>query len=97
MSQNRVLLRGRGNVLLLGSRDAAAVPGRVGGAERQGSAHRQRQLQRQAEGSPAHHKIGLDKDLEDAVAPGHSGIVAQVSDPGAVEVFEAMVKASGIV
>ena len=44
-----------------------------------------------------HDKIGLEKDLSDAVAPGHSGIVALVSDPGAVEIREALAKANGIV
>ena len=44
-----------------------------------------------------HNKIGLEKDLADAVAPGHSGIVALVSDPGAVEIREALAKANGIV
>ena len=37
-----------------------------------------------------HDKIGLEKDLSDAVAPGHSAIVALVSDPGAVEIREAL-------
>ena len=44
-----------------------------------------------------HDKIGLEKDLSDAVAPGHSGIVAMVSDPGAVEIREALARANGIV
>lgn len=44
-----------------------------------------------------HNKISLEKDLADAVAPGHSGIVALVSDPGAVEIREALAKANGIV
>ena len=44
-----------------------------------------------------HNKIGLEKDLADAVAPGHSGIVALISDPGAVEIREALAKANGIV
>jgi uncharacterized membrane protein len=44
-----------------------------------------------------HNKIGLEKDLADAVAPGHSGIVALVSDPGAVKIREALAKANGIV
>ena len=44
-----------------------------------------------------HDKIGLEKDLSDAVAPGHSGIVALVSDPGAVQIREALAKANGIV
>ena len=44
-----------------------------------------------------HDKIGLEKELSDAMAPGHSGIVALVSDPGAVEIREALAKANGIV
>lgn len=44
-----------------------------------------------------HDKIGLEKDLSDAVAPGHSGIVALVSDPGAVEIRDALAKANRIV
>jgi uncharacterized membrane protein len=44
-----------------------------------------------------HHRIDLAKELEDAVAPGHSGIVAVVSDPGVVEIREALDKANGIV
>lgn len=44
-----------------------------------------------------HHKIGLEKDLESSVAPGHSGIVALVSDPGVVEIREALAKADKIV
>ena len=44
-----------------------------------------------------HDRIELEKDLADAVAPGHSGIVALVSDPGAVEIRQALAKANGIV
>ena len=44
-----------------------------------------------------HNKIGLEKDLADAVAPGHSGIVALISDPGEVEIRRALAKANGIV
>jgi uncharacterized membrane protein len=44
-----------------------------------------------------HDRIELEKDLSDAVAPGHSGIVAMVSDPGAVEIRDALAKANGIV
>ena len=44
-----------------------------------------------------HHKGDLAKELEYAIAPGHSGIVALVSDPGAVEIREALAKANGIV
>ena len=44
-----------------------------------------------------HNKIGLEKDLEDSIAPGHSGLVALVSDPGAVQIREALAKANRIV
>ena len=44
-----------------------------------------------------HHRIELEKELEYAVAAGHSGIVALVSDPGAVEIRRALAKANGIV
>ena len=44
-----------------------------------------------------HHHIALEKDLEDAVAPGHSGIVALVSDPAAVEIRNALEMANRIV
>ena len=44
-----------------------------------------------------HDRIELEKDLSDAVAPGHSGIVAMVSDPGAVEIRDALAKANAIV
>jgi len=43
------------------------------------------------------HKIQLEKDLEDAIAPGHSGIVALVSDPGAVEIRKALAAADAMV
>ena len=39
-----------------------------------------------------HHKIGLEKELEFSVAPGHSGILAMVSDPGAVEIRNALAR-----
>lgn len=44
-----------------------------------------------------HNKIGLEKELEFSVAPGHSGIVALVSDPGAVEIRKALETANAIV
>ena len=44
-----------------------------------------------------HHRKELEKDLEQAIAPGHSGIVALVSDPGAVEIRNALLAANGIV
>ncbi len=44
-----------------------------------------------------HHRSELADELEDAVAPGHSGIVALVSDPGAVEIRKALAEADAIV
>jgi uncharacterized membrane protein len=44
-----------------------------------------------------HHRSELAKDLEGAIAPGHSGILALVSDPGAVEIRKALDKADAIV
>ena len=44
-----------------------------------------------------HHRIDLERDVADAILPGHSGIVAIVSNPGAVEIREALSKANGIV
>jgi uncharacterized membrane protein len=44
-----------------------------------------------------HNRIELEKDLEEAIAPGHSGIVALVSDPGAVEIRKALDEANAIV
>ncbi len=44
-----------------------------------------------------HHRIELEKDLEDVVAPGHSGILALVSDPGAVEIRKALAAADAMV
>ena len=37
-----------------------------------------------------HHRSELADELEDAIAPGHSGILALVSDPGAVEIRKAL-------
>jgi uncharacterized membrane protein len=48
-------------------------------------------------GRQLHHKRGLEKDLEFSVAAGHSGIVALVSDPGAVEIRKALATANAIV
>jgi uncharacterized membrane protein len=39
----------------------------------------------------------LAEELQDAIAPGHSGILAMVSDPGAVEIRKALAKADAIV
>ena len=43
-----------------------------------------------------HHRSELAEQLEAAIMPGHSGIVALVSDPGAVEIRKALAKANGI-
>ena len=42
-------------------------------------------------------KSELAKELEDAILPGHSGIMALVSDPGVVEIRKALDKADRIV
>jgi uncharacterized membrane protein len=39
----------------------------------------------------------LAEELQDAIAPGHSGIIALVSDPGAVEIRKALERADAIV
>src|SRR4051812_18051536 len=44
-----------------------------------------------------HHRSELADELEGANVPGHSGILALVSDPGVVEVREALAKADAIV
>ena len=44
-----------------------------------------------------HHRSGLPEELASASAPGHSGIVALVSDPGAVEIRKALESADAIV
>ena len=44
-----------------------------------------------------HHKSQLAERLELAIAPGHSGIVAIVSDPGALEIRAALRGANAIV
>jgi uncharacterized membrane protein len=44
-----------------------------------------------------HHHGELEEQLEDAVAPGHSGLVALVSDPSAVKIRKALVLADAIV
>ncbi|MGZ8705227.1 DUF1269 domain-containing protein [Aeromicrobium sp.] len=44
-----------------------------------------------------HHRSELADELESAIAPGHSGIVALVSDPGAVEIRKALEMADAIV
>jgi len=44
-----------------------------------------------------HHKKELAEELQDALDPGHSGIIALVSDPGAVELQKALEKANRVV
>jgi uncharacterized membrane protein len=43
-----------------------------------------------------HHRDELAAQLERAIMPGHSGIVALVSDPGVIEIRKALAKANGI-
>jgi uncharacterized membrane protein len=44
-----------------------------------------------------HHRSELADELENSIAPGHSGILALVSDPGVVEIREALARADAIV
>jgi uncharacterized membrane protein len=44
-----------------------------------------------------HHRGELAASLQDAIAPGHSGILALVSDPGEVKIREALARADRIV
>ena len=44
-----------------------------------------------------HHRGQLSEQLESAIEPGHSGILALVSDPGAVEIRKALEAADAIV
>jgi uncharacterized membrane protein len=44
-----------------------------------------------------HHRSELAESLEDAIIPGHSGLLALVSDPGEVKIREALAKADRIV
>ena len=44
-----------------------------------------------------HHHGELERQLEDAIAPGHSGLLALVSDPGAVKIRKALERADAIV
>jgi hypothetical protein len=48
-------------------------------------------------GQQLHHKHELAGQLEGAIAPGHSGIIALVSDPGAVDIRNALMAADAIV
>ena len=44
-----------------------------------------------------HHRSELAEQMETAIAPGHSGLLALVSDPGAVEIRKALAMANAIV
>lgn len=44
-----------------------------------------------------HHKSELAEELQYSIDPGHSGLIALVSDPGVVEIRKAMDKANRIV
>lgn len=44
-----------------------------------------------------HHKKELAEEVQDALEPGHSGLIALVSDPGAVEIRKALEKANRVV
>ena len=44
-----------------------------------------------------HHKKELADELQDAIEPGHSGIIALVSDPSVVEIQKALDKADRVV
>lgn len=44
-----------------------------------------------------HHRSELTDELQDAIAPGHSGLVALVSDPGVVKIRKALDKANRVV
>jgi uncharacterized membrane protein len=44
-----------------------------------------------------HHRTELAESLQDAIEPGHSGLLALVSDPGAVKIRQALDRADRIV
>ena len=44
-----------------------------------------------------HHHAELEQQLENAIPPGHSGLLALVSDPGAVRIRKALERADAIV
>lgn len=44
-----------------------------------------------------HHKGEIADELQDAIAPGHSGLIVLVSDPGAVEIQRALDKANRVI
>jgi uncharacterized membrane protein len=44
-----------------------------------------------------HHHHEIEEELQDSIAPGHSGILALVSDPGVIEIRRALDTADAIV
>lgn len=48
-------------------------------------------------GRQLHHRHQIAEDLEGSIAPGHSGILALVSDPQAVDIRKALAKAAAVV
>jgi uncharacterized membrane protein len=44
-----------------------------------------------------HHRHEIEEELRDSIAPGHSGILALVSDPGVIEIRNALDTADAIV
>jgi uncharacterized membrane protein len=44
-----------------------------------------------------HHHHEIEEELQDSIAPGHSGILALVSDPGVIEIRNALDTADAIV
>ena len=44
-----------------------------------------------------HHHSELEQELENAIPPGHSGLLALVSDPAAVKIRKALERADAIV
>ncbi len=44
-----------------------------------------------------HHHAELEEQLQDAIQPGHSGLLALVTDPGAVKIRAALARADAIV
>ena len=57
----------------------------------------QESRERSVLGGRLHHRSELADQLEGSIAPGHSGILALVSDPGAVEIRKALAAADAIV
>lgn len=48
-------------------------------------------------GRQLHHRHELSEELAEAIQPGHSGIVALVSDPGVIEIRRALALADAVV